>query len=257
MLTVGDFGICNVSVAPVRASASDAAEMVTQLLFGDYVKIIEKGEPWIKIRFERDDYEGYMDFKQLTYIDRQLYDAGTAVRHKVLFEPILELEGPRGIQNIMMGSDLPFYKDGKVRLGHELYTVLAPVDMQFKADILETAEIYLNSPYLWGGKSIFGIDCSGLVQLVFKVCGADLPRDASKQVHTGSTVRFDQRQSGDLAFFINDAGRVHHVGIVASPHEIIHAAGRVRKDRLDEEGIFNFDLEKKTHTLHVIKRISL
>lgn len=110
MITIGDFGICNLSIVPVRAAASDEWKIVTQLLFGDFVKILEKGEPWIRIRFERDNYEGWMDFKQLVYIDKDIYEAGTSTRQKVLFEPILELEGPKGIQNIMLGSDLPFYK---------------------------------------------------------------------------------------------------------------------------------------------------
>lgn len=255
MITIGDFGICNLSIVPVRASASDEAEIVTQLLFGDFVKILEKGEPWIRIRFERDNYEGWMDFKQLVYIDKDIYEAGTSTRQKVLFEPILELEGPKGIQNIMLGSDLPFYRDGKLKLGSETYTVLSPVDMEIKPNLFEIAEIYLNSPYLWGGKSIFGIDCSGLIQIVYKVCGYDLPRNASEQVKVGIEVPFNERKAGDLAFFINANGKVHHVGILMSAHEIIHAAGRVRKDRYDETGIYNLDLEKQTHKHHSIRRI--
>jgi hypothetical protein len=265
MITIGDFGICNLSVAPVRSAASDESEIVTQLLFGDFVKILEKpafdetyggyNSPWIKIRFDRDDYEGWMDFKQLVYVDKTIFEAGTSTRQKVLFEPILELEGPKGIQNIMLGSDLPFYKDGQLRLGTETYTVLSPVDVDIKPDLFEIAEIYLNTPYLWGGKSIFGIDCSGLIQIVFKVCGYDLPRNASQQVKAGTEVAFNERRAGDLAFFINSSGKIHHVGILMSPHEIIHAAGRVRKDRFDDKGIYNLDLEKNTHTFHSIRRI--
>lgn len=257
MLTIGDFGICNLSIVPVRSAPSDSAEIVTQLLFGDFVEILEKGEPWIKILFKRDNYEGWMDFKQLAYIDKDTYQSGTSVRQKVLFEPILELEGPLGIQNIMLGSDLPFYRDGKLRLGKEIYTVLSPVDMAIKPDIFEVAEIYMNTPYLWGGKSIFGIDCSGLIQIVFKVLGVDLPRDASQQVIAGTEVDFASRRAGDLAFFINDQGKIHHVGLLTSQHEIIHASGRVRKDRFDEKGIYNLDLEKQTHKTHSIRRIEL
>ena len=255
MIIIGEYGICNLSIVPVRAEASDAAEIVTQLLFGDFVQILEKKEPWIKIRFERDRYEGWMDFKQLTYVDKELYETGLNTRQKVLSEPILELEGPHGIQNIMLGSDLPFYKNGQLHLGAETYTVLSPVDISASPDLFEIAEIYLNTPYLWGGKSIFGIDCSGLVQIVYKVCGIDLPRNASEQVSAGTEVKFADRRAGDLAYFINDSGKIHHVGILVSQHEIIHAAGRVRKDRFDEHGIYNLDLEKQTHKLHIIKRV--
>ena len=127
--------------------------------------------------------------------------------------------------------------------------------MEIVHDLFETDEIYLNSPYLWGGKSNFGIDCSGLIQLVFKICGVDLPRNASEQEKIGNTISFSDRKAGDLAYFINADGKVHHVGLLAGPHEIIHAAGRVRKDRFDENGIYNLDLEKQTHKLYSIKRV--
>ena len=266
MLKIGDFGVCNLSVVPVRAEASDASEIVTQLLFGDFVKILEKPayaeasagyrEPWIKIKFEKDNYEGWMDFKQLTYLIEREYEDGIATRHLVLSEPILELDGPKGIQNLMLGSNLPFLRDGKIQLGDETYIVLAPINFTLKPNIFDIAEIYMNTPYLWGGKSIFGIDCSGFVQICFKVCGIDLPRNASEQVKVGQEIKFENRQSGDLVFFINVKGIVHHVGLLTSPNEIIHAAGRVRKDKLDENGIFNSDLEKYTHQVYGVRRLS-
>ena len=267
MLVVEDYAFCNLSVAPVRASASDKSEIVTQLLFGDFVRIIEKpasaetsagySEPWIKIRFEKDNYEGWMDFKQLSYLTEEEYKEGISTRHLVLSEPILELDGPKGIQNLMLGSNLPFLKNGKMKIGTESYIVLAPVDFTVVPDLFEIAEIYINTPYLWGGKSIFGIDCSGLVQNVFKVCGVDLPRDAAQQMNVGETINFENRLAGDLVFFVNDKGIVHHVGILTNPGEIIHAAGRVRRDRLDEKGLYNTDLEKYTHKIHSVKRVKV
>ena len=255
MLIVGNYGVCNLSVVPVRAAASDKAEIVTQLLFGDYVQILEKGDPWIRIRFEKDNYEGWMDFKQLAYINEQQYQDGINTKHLVLSEPILELDGPKGIQNLMLGSNLPFLKNGKIKLGDETYIVLAPVDFNDLPNLFEIAEIYINTPYLWGGKSIFGIDCSGFVQVVFKVCGIDLPRDASEQVKIGTEIKFEDRKAGDLVYFINDKEIIHHVGILTGTNEIIHAAGRVRKDKLDEKGIYNIDLEKYTHRFFAARRV--
>lgn len=253
IIEIKDYGACNLSIAPVRAEPSDSSEIVTQLLFGDHVEILEKGEPWIKIRFAPDHYEGWMDFKQLSYLNKEQYNVIASGNITYLQDAILSLTGPRGNQNIILGSALPNIKDNHVILGNEVYT-LNQQPNQGKPTLLESAMGYLNTPYLWGGKSIFGIDCSGLVQNVFKIHGVLLPRDASKQVNYGTDIAYENRRLGDVPFFINSEGKVHHVGILTEKNLIIHAAGSVRLDSFDEKGIFRKDLNKYTHHFHSIKR---
>jgi len=122
--------------------------------------------------------------------------------------------------------------------------------------VSEIASLYLNAPYLWGGRSPLGIDCSGFTQVVFKAAGVRLPRDAYQQAEVGQTLGFvEEASEGDLAFFDNAEGKIIHVGIVLKDRFIIHASGKVRIDKLDHQGIFNRETGKYSHTLRVIKRI--
>ncbi len=246
-------GICQVAIAPVRSEPSDTAEIVTQLLFGDYVKVMEKGKPWIKIYFPADDYEGYMDFKQLKYITEEVFEREATVKHPVLCNGHLRFLGPIGVQHIIFGSNLPNYAHGKIKLGNDEYE-LNP-ETKITGNIVDTALLYLSTPYLWGGKGIYGIDCSGLTQMVAKIHGISIPRDASQQVKAGTEVSFDDREAGDLVFFINKKGIIHHVGILVNKDEVIHAAGHVRIDRCDHQGIFRDDFNDYTHTYHSIRRL--
>jgi hypothetical protein len=253
MLTIKNFGVCKVSVAPVRLDPSDSSEIVTQLLFGDPVIILEKGQPWIKIRFEADNYEGWMDFKQLTYLEDPEYLDYLEKPIVYLHDRFLEIIGPLGKQLLMMGSRLPNFDGKSIRLGNNTYTFEVHPTTESN-NIITRAFEYLNAPYLWGGKSVFGIDCSGFTQNVFKLHGKQLPRDASKQVLEGKDISFEERQVGDVPFFINAKGIVHHVGILVEKNQIIHAAGYVRIDPFDQEGIYREDLERYTHVFHSIRR---
>ncbi len=252
---IKDFGICNLSVTPLRKEADDASEIVSQLLFGDFVEIIEKGTPWIKIKNHYDGYEGWMDFKQLVYISESQFKEGVSVSHPVLKQETVRIMGPKGVQKIMLGSSLPFLSNNQLKLGDETYKIIDLLDIQANINLLEIAHIYLNTPYLWGGKSIFGIDCSGFTQNVFKTIGIFLPRDASKQVNYGKEIAWDDKQPGDLVYFTSKSGKVTHVGILLENNKIIHAHGRVRIDELKLDGIWNDDLNCISHTFHSIKRI--
>ena len=120
----------------------------------------------------------------------------------------------------------------------------------------EIAQSLLNVPYQWGGRSPMGMDCSGFTQVVFKILGKKLLRDAWQQAEQGVLVNFiEEIQPGDLVFFDNEEGRIIHVGIALANHKIIHASGCVRIDNLDHHGIYNTETRKYSHNLRIIKRV--
>lgn len=261
ILVMDAFFVCRVAVAPLRAEPSDKSEMVSQLLFGDRVKLLEQTENWWRIKNKYDDYLGWMDFKQLLPISQDAYFADEAHQFVVPanFNNILLDDSGQSL-HINPGSTLPFYKDGFCLLGDKkflvkfeaLYPALANLDMQ----VLGFANLFLNAPYLWGGRNLMGIDCSGFTQIVFKMLGIRLPRDAYQQAQQGVLVNFlTESKIGDLAFFDNADGKITHVGIMLGNDKIIHASGRVRIDGVDNQGIYNQELTKYTHKLRIVKRL--
>jgi len=256
------FGICNLSVVPCRAEPSDKSEMVTQLLFGERFRILEKSTAWVKIKIAFDGYECWIDAKQYLPISGSFFQALEKPKtvHAVELVQVVSSEKD-GLQiPILLGSTLPHFKANTFNL-EELsfsYEGLTNQNSQqvSRGSIVENAFLYLNSPYLWGGRSPFGIDCSGFTQMVFMLSGLILKRDAYQQAESGETLSFlEEAEEGDLAFFDNAEGRIVHVGILLKNNQIIHASGKVRIDSLDHEGIFNSELQKYTHRLRLLKRI--
>lgn len=249
-------GACRLSVVPVRAEGSDKAEIVTQLLFGDQYRVLESSsdEKWLKIRIDFDQYEGWIDTKQhFEEAERPQSDSlyiFTELMYMMVF--------PFGPVNIQMGSILDGSDEVIKEQMDELFEegAVKPLNEKRGAAYLEERALqYMNAPYLWGGKSLFGIDCSGFVQQLFKMCGIALPRDAWQQAEIGQTVEdLATVRNGDVAFFHNEKGRITHVGILLSDEEIIHASGRVRIDRFDEQGIFNEETQQHSHKLTKVQR---
>lgn len=249
-------GICCVSVAPVRAHHDDRSEMVTQLLFGEKVEIIASYKNWIKIMADFDSYVGWVDPKQIAEVSNQTYEQWNPTFYAAeLFNLMIEDENPL---TLTLAANLYLTADNKMHLANKSFEYLGEKLQAGNNEICisELAQLYINTPYLWGGKSNFGIDCSGLVQQVFKLKNIKLPRDASQQAKIGEVLSFvEETQVGDLAFFDNEEGDIIHVGIILEDQKIIHAHGKVRIDPLDSTGIFNTDLQSYSHKLRFLKRV--
>jgi len=236
-----DKGICIVTVAPVRAEGSDKAEIVTEILFGESADILEVNKNWTKIKMHYDGYEGWMDTKQIKPISDEDFAKRKVTVVTEDFSSVLMNDGKTLLS---IGSEVEFPVVAS-RRSHDV-----------RESIALTAKEFLNVPYLWGGKSFFAVDCSGLTQLVYKVHDIKLPRDTYQQAEVGEALSFvEESKPGDLAFFENPEGKIIHVGIMLDGQKIIHASGKVRIDTLDSTGIFNKELNKHTHKLRVIKSI--
>lgn len=247
---------------PVRKEASDKSEMVTQFLFGERVEVCDDTPKWLRLRSLEDGYTGWADRRMLTGAGRVDAAAGMGPVSRV-YTPFAYLESEEDSCYLPMGSILRNYdpEEKVIRAGGKKYTVVSGLIKSFPGtaspeDFLSLADLLLNAPYLWGGRSCMGIDCSGLVQLIGGLCGVMLPRDACDQAACGTSVtETDEAKIGDLVFFKNAEGRVIHVGICRENHTLIHASGEVRVDRWDSTGIFRADIGEYTHRLHSIKRI--
>lgn len=256
------YGICLLSLVPVRKEPSGASEMVTQIQFGEVYEVIEIQTEWIKIKLIYDSYEGWLSLKQHSKISSSALDLIKKQNNLFTSDLISNVYSKNADLSfpIPMGSFLPLLKESRMIIDSHTFEYKGNFsDSTIKGSaeqLLETAFKFLNAPYLWGGKSFFGIDCSGFVQTVYKICGYKLPRDAYQQVEYGLALSFvEEAAAGDLAFFDNEEGRITHVGIIIDNNRIIHASGCVRVDKFDHYGIFNSEIGKYSHHLRVIKRV--
>lgn len=259
-----NFGICALSIAPLRAEPTDRAEQVSQLVFGECYTVLETQPKWLRIRVAADSYEGWLDAKQHRPIAAEFFQEWLAgAPHPRTLDVVSVVSDDHTRIPVQLGSHLPFFDGMTLRLGPTdadrfFYNGLATNPRQPTPDglLLRVAKLYRKAPYQWGGKSVFGLDCSGFTQQVFGIIGLQLPRDARQQVLLGEEVHFaPQAQPGDLAFFDNAEGRIVHVGLIVGDGKILHASGEVRLDTLDHHGIFNADRQTYTHQLRIIRRV--
>ncbi len=251
------FGICNLAIIPLRFEPSDRSEIVSQVLFGEHFEILEQAKQWFRIKLQYDNYEGWVDSKQLQLISEASFNqlSKDAI---ILNGDLLEyITTPNNsLLPIPLGASLSFLNHNEINTSNFIFEGIRTTGIKNKKELINTAFLYLNAPYLWGGKTPFGIDCSGFTQMVYKLNGYKLLRDASQQATQGEALSFiEESEPGDLAFFDNEEGNIIHVGIIMENNYIIHASGKVRIDRLDHLGIYNPETNRHTHKLRVIKKI--
>ncbi|HOG04681.1 MAG: NlpC/P60 family protein [Paludibacter sp.] len=264
------YGFVKLPLVPVRAADNERSEMTTQLLFGEYVKIIDEQEKWLYIKNIRDGYQGWADRKMITGVPESIFLKSKQMKVTKVCTPYALIHNQVLNQSMLIpgGSLLYDLQANVFKLYGETWTLMdincalnsfnQTSDENTSRELLiNTAMSYINVPYLWGGKSVLGIDCSGLVQTVYSIAGFSLPRDASQQAQHGTLVEsLSDAVIGDLAFFGDTKGKITHVGILKNNTEVIHASGWVKVDRIDEYGIISSITGEYTHKLQTISRIS-
>ena len=266
-----EFGICLQSIIPVRFEPSHRSEMVTQVLFGELYRVVEKTSQWTKIQLVFDNYEGWIHLLQTRFLDEpefiRLTGSHTAVTMDLV--QLLVNETTSMVLPVVLGSSLPGYSEHHVLIGGNQFLYEGSVagfaetgipeplrTMQIRQNIVENAMLYLHAPYFWGGRTPFGIDCSGFVQILYKMADIKLLRDAKQQATQGEVISLlEEAEAADLLFFDDEEGNINHVGMLTDRRKIIHCSGKVRIDSLDHEGIYNGELQKYTHKLRLIKRV--
>jgi gamma-D-glutamyl-L-lysine dipeptidyl-peptidase len=251
-----EYYVCENVFVPLRSGPSHKSEMLSQVLFGEKYKIIDKIGCWLKIETTFDSYQGWIDSDHLQQSVAEDDSAGYVLNRallcfrkdntKMILEPGCEIYKPD------FESKVFFTGESKYTAGSDFSNSFIRSDDSFADSALK----FINSPYIWGGRIPSGIDCSGLTQLVYKIKGLPIPRDSWNQAEAGKTIDFiDQAESGDLVFFDNDKGKISHVGMILSRGLVIHASGRVRIDSIDHQGIFKTEIKGYSHKLRTIRRI--
>lgn len=256
-----DYGVARLSLIPVRKEPSERSEQVTQLLFGEHYEVLEADIDghWFRIRASLDQYEGWISGAQHHSVSREYFQYSSQAEFKITTELTTSILYNKRKQFILMGSIIPISSSELFRMEEQFAFNGEAKNLGQKRDyefLKTTALRYLNAPYLWGGKGPFGIDCSGFVQMVFRICGYRLDRDSIQQVRHGKPVDGAQNcQPGDVAFFSRESQHINHVGIVLGGEKIIHASGKVRVDDLTPDGIRNVDTGRITHEFIQARRV--
>ncbi|WP_273567506.1 C40 family peptidase [Maribacter halichondriae] len=247
------YGICALSIVPIRSATDHSSEMVSQILYGEHFKILVQRKSWSQIRMALDGCEGWVSNEQIFTITEQEYqEIEKSENKKCVSDLVSYIETENNILiPIVLGATI-----NTVTILKHTYEGYSTFSESSKSNLINTALLYLNAPYLWGGRTPFGLDCSGFTQMVYKINGYNLLRKAGEQATQGTALSFiEESEVGDLAFFDNSEGTIDHVGIIMGDNYIIHVYGKVRIDRLDHTGIFNTELGNYTHKLRVIKKI--
>jgi hypothetical protein len=256
-----EFGVCRLALVAVRNSPDSEARQTTELLFGDHYEVLKRTDDgtWLYIKIHFDSLEGWINIEQHHAISLEYFDQINHANFKITTDLTCNILYKKSPLTILLGSIVPisnselFKMEEQFAFNGESKSLGQKRDVEF---VKTTAMKYLNAPEFAGGKSPFGIDAAGLVQMVFKIAGYSLPHSVKGQLKEGKPVKsLAEAMPGDLAFFSRKSESIIHVGIVLNEEKIIHAFGRVRVDHLIEEGIMRADSKIYTHYLKEIRRV--
>lgn len=260
------YAINLIPVLPLRADAAEESELVSQILYGEILTVLQLAGRWANVENFADGETGWVDRKMLTFINKAQFDEYSKTMNLRVYFPVMECRcsnAENGEKLLLPGGSI-VHDNWNFKIINSP-VIFSPADIYYKMYppenpdgnfIAAMAKKYLNSPYLWGGKSAFGIDCSGLVQTVYGIAKIQLPRSSARQAEHGEEVHFlDDARAGDLAFFGKENGRISHVGILLNSSQIIHASGWVKTEIIDNHGIISANTNTHTHVLRTIKRI--
>jgi len=250
--------ICENVFVPLRSGPSHRSEMLSQILFGEKYTITDKSGSWLKIETQFDNYEGWIDKHHLQSTEDNGDNNGFVLNRSLLCYR-------NDMTRVILEAGCEIYKpdteEKTFRVGENIYTASQEFSHSYISpghSFADTAIMFINSPYIWGGRIPSGIDCSGFTQLVYKINGLSIPRDSWQQAEAGTDISFiDEAEAGDLVFFDNEQGRISHVGMILSRGLVIHASGRVRIDTIDHQGIFKREINGYSHRLRTIKRMNV
>ena len=225
-------------IAPIRKESSDTAEMVTQALLGETVTIHESVERWHRVSCDLDGYEGWISVAQVVRFDSDSdFNAWTSNPERIR-SPFFTYRITRGKSKQIVPVGAPIVFNGfDVELPDGRWEVeITPLQLKEHA-IMDTAMQFLGVPYLWGGRTDSGIDCSGFIQMVYSLHRYELPRDASQQflfAPLKESVDIDDMEYGDIIYFHGkDKKLITHVGFYMGEGRLLHASGNVQIQTID------------------------
>lgn len=254
------YGICLLSCVPLLRSPEFWGELASELLFGEHFEILDKQGVFAKVRMAYDAYEGWVDLRQTAPIDIDEFNRLNAAIPAVSLDAVAATRIDGDQVMVLRGSSLPFFDKGKCVVGGRKFSFAGNVRISNQPmtseELLDVARSYLNTPYRWGGRTPFGIDCASFVQIVFKAFNIHLPRETFQQKQQGKKIgSITDAEIGDLAFFTSISEGLPHVGLLLGD-SVIHACGTVRVDAVDKTGLFDRRIEKYTYHLTDIRRVA-
>ncbi len=259
--------VVNVSAANLRSNPKHSAELATQAILGTTVKVLKNDENWYLIQTP-DGYLAWVDAGGIIPMEERDYlkwqNSDKIIYTNTYGHAYVSTENTKRISDLvagslleLMGTDGDFYKvrfpDGRQAFvpkeeALEYSTWISNLSGEADA-LVETSKTLMGVPYLWGGTSTKGVDCSGFTKTIYFLNGMVIPRDASQQVHTGkqidSSANFNALEKGDLLFFGRKATaespeKVVHVGMWIGDNQFIHSSEMVRISSVDQNDE-NFD----------------